>query len=114
LTADEIQKLAKAARSSTRKIQTFTGEQRARLYIRSVMTGLRRSELASLTPRSFKLDGDPPTVTIQAACSKHRKQDVLPLHPDLVVMLREWLKGMQPDQRLFPNLARKKAWFMVQ
>ncbi len=31
------------------------------------MTGLRRKELGSLTPRSFDLDGGPPTVTVQAA-----------------------------------------------
>ncbi len=114
LTAGEIKKLAEAARSSDRMIQTFTGEQRARLYILSFMTGLRRSELASLTPRSFSLDSDPPIVTIQAACSKHRKTDVLPLHPELVMMLREWLVGMRADEFLFPKLARKKAWFMVQ
>ncbi len=114
LTAGEVQKLAAAARASKRKIQTFSGEQRARLYLLSLMAGLRRSELASLTPRSFSLDSDPPTVTIQAACSKHRKTDVLPLHPELVAMLKEWLAGMEPDQLLFPNLARKKAWFMVQ
>jgi hypothetical protein len=38
---------------------------------------------------------------------------VLPLHPELVVMLRQWLKGQTPGQKLFPNLERKKTWFMV-
>jgi integrase len=64
---------------------------RRMLYATAVYTGLRVSELASLTPRSFKLDGDPPTVHVGAAYSKHRRNDVLPLHPALVAELRGWL-----------------------
>lgn len=86
---------------------------RARIYLMSHMTGLRKKELASLPPRSFALDADQPTVTVEAACSKHRRKDVLPLHVDLVAMLREWLKGLKPSDKLFPNLVRKKTWFMV-
>ncbi len=77
------------------------------------MTGLRKNELASLTPRSFRLDGKPATVTVEAAFSKHRRKDVLPLHPALVGMLREWLAGMPEGEKLFPRLDRRKTWFMV-
>lgn len=76
------------------------------------MTGLRRKEIASLTPRSFSLDTDPPTVTVQAACSKHRKLDVLPLHAELVKVLRDWLRGL-PEKVLFPKLAKRRTWLMV-
>jgi integrase len=77
------------------------------------MTGLRRKELASLTPRSFVLDGNPPTLTVKATVSKHRKKDVLPLLPELVALLREWTSGMGRDAHLFPALDRKKTWLMV-
>jgi hypothetical protein len=77
------------------------------------MTGLRRKELASLTPRSFELSAKQPVVNVEAACSKHRKRDTLPLHPDLVRLLRTWLKGMAVDQLLFPGLDKKKTWLMV-
>ena len=77
------------------------------------MTGLRRQELASLTPRSFQLDATPPTIIVEAACSKHRRKDVLPLHPDLVVLLREWLVEFTIDEPLFPKLARRRTWLMV-
>ena len=80
------------------------------------MTGLRRKELGSLTPESFDLqcsDENEPTVTVQAACSKHRRKDVLPLHPELVQMLTDWLAELSPGEHLFPRLERKKTWLMV-
>jgi integrase len=77
------------------------------------MTGLRRREIASLTPRSFRLDADPPILTVNAACSKHRREDTLPLHPELVTMLRDWLKGVANDQILFPRLEKRRTWLMV-
>ena len=30
-------------------------------------------------------------MTIEAAYSKHRREDVLPVHPDLAARLRQWL-----------------------
>jgi integrase len=113
LAPEEIVKLVDSAKASGEVIQGLTGEERARIYIASFMTGLRRKELASLTPRSFDLSSDPPTLTVQATVSKHRKKDVLPLHPELVVMLRQWTKGMASDALLFPGLHLKKTWLMV-
>ena len=69
----------------------LTGEQRVLLYITAAYTGLRASELASLTPASFDLTADPPMVTVEAGYSKHRKRDELPLHPELASRLRWWL-----------------------
>lgn len=113
LTPDEFSKLVQSARSGNEMIQCFDGVTRARIYILSYMTGLRRSELASLTPASFKLDAKQATLTVEATISKHRRKDTLPLHPDLVIMLREWLAGMSPDECLFPKLARRRTWLMV-
>ena len=113
LTAEEVAKLVDSARSSGVRIQGYTGEQRARIYLVSFLTGLRRNELASLTRRNFALDTVPPTITIEATDSKHRRKDVLPLHPELAAMLRLWFKGMEPGAKLFPMLARRKTWRMV-
>ena len=77
------------------------------------MTGLRKSELGSLSPKSFDLDGSVATVTVEACHSKHRKKDVLPLHPELVSRLREWITGLTPSDKLFPKLARKDTAVMV-
>ncbi len=113
LTAEEVAKLVGSARESGKMIQCYDGETRARIYILSYMTGLRRNELASLTRRSFDLNAEQPTVTVEAAFSKHRRKDVLPLHPELVEMLRGWLEGLRPDGLLFPKLAKRRTWLMV-
>ncbi len=77
------------------------------------MTGLRRSELASLRPSSFQLENPVPTLTIEATVSKHRREDVLPIHPDLVPIIRTWLTGLALDQVLFPKLKTRKTCQMV-
>jgi integrase len=64
-----------------------SGPDRAMLYFTAAATGLRASELASLKPASFNLDANPPTVTLEAAYSKHRREDTLPLHSELVAIL---------------------------
>jgi integrase len=113
LSAAEVGRLIASARESGVSIQRFSGEKRARIYILSFMTGLRRNEIASLTPRSFALDAEQPTVTVEAVSSKRRRKDVLPLHPELVALLRVWLKGLQPTEKLFPQLDKRRTWFMV-
>ncbi len=72
LSAEEFAKLVESARTSGESIQCFDGEQRARIYTLSYMTGLRRKEIASLTPSSFNLKTTPATLTVEASCSKHR------------------------------------------
>src|SRR5262245_53839716 len=79
------------------------------LYAVAGYTGLRASELASLKPESFDLDAAPSTVTVQAAYSKHRRQDVLPLHPSLAALLRPWLVLKPANQPVWPgNWAKRK------
>ena len=36
------------------------------------------------------------------------------MHPDLVVLVRAWIVGLEPDESLFPKLARRKTYTMVQ
>ena len=72
-------------------------------YRKGRHTGLPASELASLTRHSFRLDDETPTVTVQAAYFKHRRQDVLPLHPSLVTVLRPWLAAKPEWGRVWPG-----------
>ncbi len=113
LTTHEFSRLLMSARESGESIQCYTGEERARIYTLSYMTGLRKGELASLTPKSFDFDTGQPTVTIEAKSSKHRKKDILPLHADLVPMLHEWIKDVGRNEPLFPKLGKRKTWLMV-
>ncbi len=113
LSPEEVSQLVESARSSVEDIQGYSGELRARAYLVSFYTGLRRQEIGSLTPRSFKLYEDQPVLIVEAACSKHRRKDTLPMHPELVSLVREWVRGLEPDAPLFPRLDRKKTWLMV-
>jgi integrase len=81
----------------------LSGVDRAMLYAVAAYTGLRARELGSLTPSSFHLGSQPPTVTVEAAYSKHRRQDVLPLHASLVELLRPWILARPTGQHLWPG-----------
>lgn len=113
LTVDEMSRLIETARNSRRYIQRQSPEQRARIYLFAYSTGLRKKELASLRVSSFRLDATPVTVTIEAACSKHRRKDVIPLHPQLAAEIRHWINGRHFSEKLFPDLEKKKLSFMV-
>jgi hypothetical protein len=52
-------------------------------------------------------------VTVEAACSKHRREDVLPLHPELAAQLRSWIEGLAPDELFFRLLDNRRTWLMV-
>src|SRR5262249_22099850 len=102
LTADEFARLLAAARGGS-VFRGLSGPHRAMLYLVAGSTGLRASELASLAPASFAPDADPPVVAVEAAYSKHRRRDVVPLHPGLVRELRNWLAGKADGEPLWPG-----------
>jgi site-specific recombinase XerC len=113
LASEEVEQLINSARTSGEVIQGYEREARARIYLFSFLTGLCRQEMGSLTSRNFDLEAERPTVTVEAACSKHRRKDVLPLHPELVQLLPSWMHRLSDDEPLFPKIARRKTWFMV-
>ena len=61
-------------------------------------TGFRRNEIRSMTRESFDLDANPPTITVEAAYSKHRRRDVQPIRRDLADLLRPWLAWKKPGR----------------
>jgi integrase len=92
------------------------------LYTLAAWTGFRKGELGSLSRQSLDLDADPPTATVAACYSKHRRQDTQVLHPEVVRQLREWLKTKKclPNRPLFPISGRvpggmeRKTYKMIQ
>lgn len=100
LSANEFTRLVAAARAGT-TFRRLAGPERAALYLVAGMTGLRASELASLTPASFALDATTPVVVVEAGYSKHRRRDEVPLHPELVAELRVWLSGRPVSEPLW-------------
>ena len=90
LTDEEFCRLIAAAESG-KHVEGMSGPDRAMLYIMASWTGFRRRELSSLTRRSLFLDVESPYVLVEAAYSKRRKEDRIPLHPTVVDRLRNWL-----------------------
>ncbi len=95
---DEMRRLLEATRIANKRFG-MSGLQRAMLYRLAVETGLRASELKSLTVSSFNLNNC--NVTIQAAYSKNRHQDVLPLRPDTAAELKVFLTDRVPKVQVF-------------
>lgn len=122
LTPGELARLVAAAeagpdyhtwpkRSRTLAVRV-SGEDRAMLYRLAAGTGFRDRELRSLTPESFALEGDEPTVTVRAAYSKNRREAVQPIRRDLAARLKPWLAGKPSGQNVFAlpwSLARMMA-----
>lgn len=110
LTDAELARLVAAAAASPYRYKCLVnGKARAVVYQLAAYSGLRASELESLTPARFDLDADTPLVTIEAADAKGKRLEPVPLPRHLVPMLREFLAGRPRGGRLFPgNWARHK------
>ena len=66
--------------------------------------------MRSLAPRSFALDDlDKAKVVVEAAYSKHRRRDVLPIRRDLAEAVARFIAGKRPTEPLFPTLPQKTA-----
>jgi integrase len=108
LTPEEAARVIRAAESGP-PFRKMAGPDRAILYIVAAGTGFRANELRTLTPESFDLDGDPPTVTVKAAYSKHRRDDVQPIPASVVERLRPWLATKPPGKPVFQGWTRRTA-----
>ena len=97
ISPEEFARLVASAESAP-DIQRVSGPDRAMLYILAAWTGYRRQELASLSKKSFDLDGRPATVRVKAGYSKRRRNDVVPLHPAVATRLKAWLEAKDTDR----------------
>ena len=75
-------------------------------------TGFRASEVSSLTPESFDLDGENPAIAVEACYSKRKRRDVQPIRQDLADLLRPWL-ATKPAQAPVCPLPHKKAALLL-
>ena len=87
----------------------MAGVDRAMLYRVALGTGFRASELRSLTPGSFALGANPPTITVLGGYSKRRREDVQPIRSDLADMLQPWLDGKVKGVPAFGEMPGKTA-----
>jgi integrase len=107
LSPDEIRRLLEATTAEPERFG-MTGTGRALLYRAAIETGLRANELRSLKVSSFDFDNC--TVVVEAAYSKHRRRDQLPLRPDTANELRAFVRGKLPMATVF---AMPNRWRVV-
>ena len=100
-TADELIRLMTAAEAGP-DLYGVPGRVRALLYRFVAETGVRQSEARTLTPEAVDLDGEPPTATVRAAYSEHRRDDVQPMLPSMAEALRPLLVDVQRGGQVFP------------
>lgn len=108
LTPDELLRLFQAAERGP-VVLKVSGSDRAALYRLAAGTGFRANELRSLTFESFDLSADPPTVTVEAAYFKRRRDDAQPIRSDLAEALGAWLASKAPGSPVFGNLTKHTA-----
>jgi len=127
LTGEEIERLVKAAEERplhdvtiisrgprkgtfrteiserTRKEAIRLGLERRLIYATLLYTGLRKNELASITFGQLFLNDKIPHIYLKAASAKSRKAAKLPLHPELVILLKEWITFKNQEGKTSPK-----------
>jgi hypothetical protein len=84
-------------------VRTMGSRQGAMAMLHPPAERFRAQELASLTRAAFRLDGATPTATVAAAYSKHKREDVQPIRPELAAVLRAWIADRPAGERLWPG-----------
>src|SRR5262249_8411101 len=112
LSQEEMAHLIETTEKNDRREYKLPSLDRAMLYRIALDTGFRAGELRSLTPGSFHLSANHPTVTVAAAYSKRRKEDVQLISIVLAKRLRNWLIGKPTKERLFARLPKHTARMM--
>lgn len=104
LTQQEFDRLLVSTRKQ-KVIRNLTGEKRFWLYLIVSQTGLRASEVNSLSPSNFHLEANHPFIEIQNTVSKRGKQtgkkDQIHLNHEFTKHIRPWLNTFDSKQRLF-------------
>ncbi len=102
LTPEQAARLVTTTKGSKVR-RGMTGEDRSWLYTLAIYTGLRRSELQSLTPESFNLDASPPIVSLPGRDTKNSDDATQPLPCHVIPALRCWLAAKPSLTPLFPR-----------
>lgn len=98
LSDEDFARLLSTTEASSAMVCGFTGVERARLYLLAAYTGFRASELASIKAEAFSIQD---SILVVAGYSKRRREDRLPLHPDVAKKLAEWIATRPPGKPLW-------------
>ena len=113
LSAEELTLILEVTMASRKSYRGLSGEDRYFLYLAAMTTGFRSSELASLTPASFVLDAEPPTVVLAAGDAKNKRTVTQPLPEETAQALRGFLAGKAERELLWPGAWPKRGADML-
>ena len=105
LTAKECNSLLSATQQGPTRLG-MPAEDRVMLYRTALESGLRARELKTLTVGNCDLQGSPPVLTVKAAYSKHRREDVQPIPVLFAQALKDYLANRPADQLAFSTMPR--------
>jgi integrase len=111
--ADELRRLVEMTGRSEWTFRGLTGAERAALYLTAASTGLRASELRSLTPERFDLSGDPAHVIIDGRHAKNGKTAIQPLARTVAKSLTPFLASKVAGTSLWPGQWHRRAAKMI-
>ena len=98
-------------RPEVREKLTLLGRERALIYSTLLYTGLRKSELASLTLAQVILEEEIAYLIVRAGDEKAKRGAKMPLYPELANAIRSWIRDR--EQRHDGPLPRKARLFTV-
>jgi integrase len=101
LSVDDLRRLIARAQDG-RTYREMSGPARSLCYRLAVATGLRYSEIKSITPASLDLDSPSPTATVAAGYTKNGEPATLPLPSDVAADLAGFVAGMPSEAPVFP------------
>ena len=101
MTAEEVERLLEVASGTDKYRKEEKTREMVLVYRLLLGTGLRSTELSLLTPN--QIDFERCRLTVEALKTKNKKPDKLPLRPDLVQSVKEWVEvhKIQPNQKIF-------------
>jgi len=110
LTADELVRLLIVTMKGATH-HKLGGRSRAMLYRLAMESGLRRKELAALTPSSFDFKAGEPTVSVSPRNVKNRKATTLPIRQVLADELQRWFEEAEigPESPLWRKLTKRTS-----
>ena len=109
LSHSDFAKLIGATTSNGWTFRGLNGTDRAMIYTLAAYTGLRASEIASLTTASFDFASKPATVTVAAGYTKNNEQADQPLREDLALRLAGYIAAITPATLSF-NQEPETVW----
>lgn len=102
------QRRALSADESRQLLASCPDVHRREIYRFALLTGFRRSEIASMTPASF--DFSHRTITVLASDAKHKgDHQIIPMHKALIVPLTQLCQGKEAGAAIFTFCAEKNV-----